>query len=655
MDREFIDLYNRELSLFYEHAQEFADEYPDIAQRLGGLLRDRADPMAAGLLEGAAFLAARVQLKLKHEFPEFTHNLLEQLAPHYLAPTPSALLAQVTPRYGDTALFDGPGFPRGATLDAAYKEANRSITCRYKLTAPLQLWPIYVKSAEYLTSASALQPLRIAAPPRTVAGLKLTLAIAATANPFDAAAEEAAPRTPDVSFAKLKARELPIYLAGAEGDASALYEQIFGHCTGIWLRYVDAEDGLAKGVEASSDCLSQIGFREDTALLPNDERIFLGFDLIRDYFLFAQKFLGFTLAFEEAALKALPTREIDVVLGFDELNSTLAAAVTRDMFALYAAPAINLFEMSTDRVVVKRSQHEYHIVPDKSRYLDYEPHRILDVYAHYSGGAQKRRVRPLYAATGDAQDKGGLRYAIRRMMRRRTIEEKRFGEASSYVGSDMYISLTSARTLSDTDDGPAELSVRALCSNRHLAEHLPVGAGRSDFRFADDMELSVVCRAGPTRPREPIVAHMRSRTESAHAGVVAWRLINMLSLNHLGLVERGAAKNAQALREILATFADPNDAAADRRIRAVMSVDSRPVVRRIRCAGGVGPGRGVEISVTLDGKSFEGGGAFLLGAVLDRFYAEYAAFNHFTQLVVKCAERGEIMRWPVRAGARRPL
>ena len=37
-----------------------------------------------GLLEGAAFLAARVQLKLKHEFPEFTGNLLEQLVPNYL-------------------------------------------------------------------------------------------------------------------------------------------------------------------------------------------------------------------------------------------------------------------------------------------------------------------------------------------------------------------------------------------------------------------------------------------------------------------------------------------------------------------------------------------------------------------------------------------
>src|SRR5690349_6883443 len=76
MNREFLDFYNRELSLLYEQAGGFAEEFPGIAERLGGLIRDRSDPMITGLLEGAAFLAARVQLKLAHEFPEFTANLL---------------------------------------------------------------------------------------------------------------------------------------------------------------------------------------------------------------------------------------------------------------------------------------------------------------------------------------------------------------------------------------------------------------------------------------------------------------------------------------------------------------------------------------------------------------------------------------------------
>ncbi|MNC92028.1 hypothetical protein D3C83_83820 [compost metagenome] len=65
--------------------------------------------------------------------------------------------------------------------------------------------------------------------------------------------------------------------------------------------------------------------------------------------------------------------------------------------------------------------------------------------------------------------------------------------------------------------------------------------------------------------------------------------------------------------------------------------------------------RGTEVTVTVDEKAFEGSGAFLLGAILDRFFAEYAALNHFTQTVIRSTERGEISRWPVRIGARRQL
>src|SRR6476661_6927065 len=141
MNREFLDLYNRELQLLNEQAREFAEEYPGIAERLGGILEDRTDPMVSGLLEGAAFLAARVQLKLKHEFPEFTNNLIEQILPNYLAPTPSALLAGITPPYSDPGLREGVRIPRGSYLDATYLERERRVACRYRLGGDVTLWP----------------------------------------------------------------------------------------------------------------------------------------------------------------------------------------------------------------------------------------------------------------------------------------------------------------------------------------------------------------------------------------------------------------------------------------------------------------------------------------------------------------------------------
>ena len=46
-------------------------------------------------------------------------------------------------------------------------------------------------------------------------------------------------------------------------------------------------------VRAPPDCLVQIGFDDDDdALFPNDNRIFRGFDFLREYFMFPRKFLG---------------------------------------------------------------------------------------------------------------------------------------------------------------------------------------------------------------------------------------------------------------------------------------------------------------------------------------------------------------------------
>src|ERR1700719_3167044 len=152
MDREFLDLYNRELQLLNEQAREFADEYPGIAERLGGILKVHSDPMIRGLLEGAAFLAARVQLKLKHEFPEFTSNLLEQLVPHYLAPTPSVMLAKVVPTFGDQALREGHAIARGSYLDATFRQLDRQLACRYRLCSEIAIWPFELVGAEYFSS-----------------------------------------------------------------------------------------------------------------------------------------------------------------------------------------------------------------------------------------------------------------------------------------------------------------------------------------------------------------------------------------------------------------------------------------------------------------------------------------------------------------------
>src|SRR5210317_1724485 len=97
MEPRLLKYYNRELQHVRELGAEFAQAYPKIAGRLGLEEFECADPYVERLLEGMAFLAARVQLKLDAQYPQFSQHLFEIVYPHFLAPTPSMAVVQMQP------------------------------------------------------------------------------------------------------------------------------------------------------------------------------------------------------------------------------------------------------------------------------------------------------------------------------------------------------------------------------------------------------------------------------------------------------------------------------------------------------------------------------------------------------------------------------
>src|SRR5210317_2645631 len=97
MNPQLLEYYNRELKYIQQMGGEFAEEFPKMAGRLGLDAFECADPYVERLLEGFAFLAARVQLKVDAEYPRFTQHLLEMVYPHYLSPLPSMAIVQMMP------------------------------------------------------------------------------------------------------------------------------------------------------------------------------------------------------------------------------------------------------------------------------------------------------------------------------------------------------------------------------------------------------------------------------------------------------------------------------------------------------------------------------------------------------------------------------
>src|SRR6266536_1095641 len=107
MDQRLLELYNSELRHLRETAAEFGREFPKIAGRLALDLDAKEicpEPDVERVLEGFAFLAARVHLKLDAEFPRFTQGLLETAYPDYLCPVPSMAIVKFEPEEKEDVL-----------------------------------------------------------------------------------------------------------------------------------------------------------------------------------------------------------------------------------------------------------------------------------------------------------------------------------------------------------------------------------------------------------------------------------------------------------------------------------------------------------------------------------------------------------------------
>jgi type VI secretion system protein ImpG len=154
---------------------------------------------------------------------------------------------------------------------------------------------------------------------------------------------------------------------------------------------------------------------------------------------------------------------------------------------------------------------------------------------------------------------------------------------------------------------------------------------------------TVRCVAGPTPPRT-----------SAAFGDLSWGLISHLSLDFMTLLRR-EGEGAGTLRHLLGLYSAVSTRDHHAQIDGIVALSTQGVVRPLPCSGQVSFGRGIEVTVTCDDRAFTGTSAFLLGAVLNRFFAKYASINSFTETVLRSQQRGEVMRWPIAAGRRSTL
>src|ERR1051325_8503845 len=188
MDPRLIQHFNLELQHLREMGAEFAEQFPKVAARLGMHGLEVDDPYVERLLEGVGFLAGRVQLKIEAEFPRFTQALLEIVYPHYLAPTPSMLIAQLAPDLNDPSLAGGRLVPRDTALSGR-PAAGAATAGEFRTAHDVTLWPLQIASASYFSFAPDLPLNALPIAQRIKGGLRIrlksTAGVTFAATPID--------------------------------------------------------------------------------------------------------------------------------------------------------------------------------------------------------------------------------------------------------------------------------------------------------------------------------------------------------------------------------------------------------------------------------------------------------------------------------------
>ena len=141
MSDDLLPYYEKELGFIRKSGAEFADTHPKIAGRLRINSDTVEDPHVSRLLEGFAYLNARIQHKLDDEFPELTDALFNIVYPHYLRPFPSCTIMQF-----DAANDLDSRFPI-AKHTLMETESFQGRTCKFTTCYDVDLVPLKIHSA----------------------------------------------------------------------------------------------------------------------------------------------------------------------------------------------------------------------------------------------------------------------------------------------------------------------------------------------------------------------------------------------------------------------------------------------------------------------------------------------------------------------------
>ncbi|MBQ5949718.1 type VI secretion system baseplate subunit TssF [Massilia sp. ST3] len=596
---QLLPYYESELGYLRRNLRDFAERYPKIAGRLLISGEVCEDPHTERMIESFALLNARIAKRLDDDYPEFTEALFEVLYPHYLRPFPSCSIARLDVAAAARQQTASSTIARGTQLTS---RPVRGVACTFRTVYPVAVAPLALTRASFAAIIDAPDAVRL--PGGATSGISFTIA---------ATGEQG-------GLGQLGLDTLRVFIDGEPSFCAALRDALFMRTVA---GYAEIE-GSGRWVALPAIPVKPAGFADDEALIDFPARSHTAYRLLTEYFCFPEKF-NFVDIDLKALAAALPgARAITLHLALSGLraDSNLArmlGTLSTNNVLLGCTPVVNLFRQRGEPIQLTHTTPSYPVLADARRAYAYEVYAIdaLRLVRQTPQGESIVEFRPFYSLRhAQTPDEHGHYWAMRRD---ETLRDKSPGFETQVSIVD--IDFDPAAVETDT------LNVELTCTNRDLPSALSYGQPGGDLFLEGGSSVKAIAFL-----RKPTASRRFPSGRNAH-----WRLISLLSLNHLSLADGGI----EAFREMLALHDLPRSPSSQRQIGGIAAIDYRPANawmagNPFNCLV-----RGVEVRLGIDEEAFVGSGIHAFAHIVERFLALYVHANSFTRLVVVSRQTGE--------------
>ncbi|MDR0999002.1 MAG: type VI secretion system baseplate subunit TssF [Treponema sp.] len=585
---DFLDYYRNNLGYIRGLAGEFASEFPKIAGRLSLSEFDCQDPYVERLLEGTAFLSARVEKKLDESYSRLLETILDSLAPSALYPVPSGAVLQLGPDYNNPLVRRGGVLPMGTAFDAFIPTVNTP--CRFCSFVDMPLSPLVVREAEYVTrdlSVFGIHDERA----RSALYLKLE------------------------SFEGEGAADTCFFLNMNDDAASLLLRQLMTDTGGLYLGGAGRFSPLDRaGISLPFRAGTKNLFRE---LKGNIQGL-----------RFLQDFMAYPAFFKFFTLKKLPVAPglRELLITFRRRELSLATELKTGSLRLNCVPALNLFNKRSDRIPMEREVYEYHVVPERAAMRDFEVLNVRGVEFFNERNESLFQAKSFYEE--DIFKEGERNFFGQH--RRRTLFTTKAVRRSSYDGSELFL------TFSGRDkrlDEAYQFTAEMVCTNRDLPLLLSDGAA-----LVTAAQLIKSC-SFLTRPTRPDYSGIEQGEQSDFAK------LSHLLYNLSAMLWQEGDFPLEMFKTMLRNYRFRGDEETGRIADGIVKIDRRTMAFRFVEKGAVFFERGWKVDVYLNENAYAGIGYYIFAYTLAEMLRSFTPINSILEISVYTQQSGYLGTW----------